>query len=140
MINNSLTRNNVTETAAGADKDRVEAGAANERITLRPLVSIVEQDTGFTLTAEMPGVPKDKVSVQVERDTLTLEGEMVLQLPEGMEANYAEVQSAHYKRAFTLSRELDTGRIEASQDNGVLTVRIPKAEHAQPRRIQVQVG
>ncbi|MCB1622607.1 MAG: Hsp20/alpha crystallin family protein [Thiothrix sp.] len=140
MSNNSLTRNPATEAPDNADRSGVEKHAASERITLRPLVSIVEQDTGFTITAEMPGVPKDKVSVQVERDSLTLEGEMVLALPEGMEASYAEVQSAHYKRVFTLSRELDTTRIEASQDNGVLTVRVPKAEHAQPRKIQVQVG
>ncbi|CAA6818401.1 MAG: Heat-shock protein [uncultured Thiotrichaceae bacterium] len=108
--------------------------------TLRPLVSIVESDTGFTLTAEIPGVPKENVEVNVENDTLTLSGAIKMETPEGMEATYAEVRDVCYKRAFTLSRELDASKIQASQANGVLTLNIPKAEHAQPRKIEVQIG
>lgn len=108
--------------------------------TLRPRVSIVESEAGFTLTAEMPGVPKEGVNVNVENDTLTLSGEIKIATPEGMEATYAEVQDVSYKRAFTLSRELDASKIQASQADGVLTLNIPKAEHAKPRKIEVQVG
>ncbi|PID34326.1 MAG: heat-shock protein [Thiotrichales bacterium] len=111
-----------------------------ELATLRPLVSIVESDAGFTLIAEMPGVPKEGVDVNIENDTLTLSGTIKLETPEGMEATYTEVQDAHYKRAFTLSRELDVSKIQASQADGVLTLNIPKAEHAQPRKIEVQIG
>jgi HSP20 family molecular chaperone IbpA len=57
-----------------------------------------------------------------------------------MESTHAEISTAKYKRAFTLSRELDSTKIEASQRDGVLTLHIPKAEHAQPRKIEVQVG
>lgn len=122
-----------TENAAAETK-------AENQVTLRPLVNIVEAETGFTLTAEMPGVSKEKVAVNVENNTLTLEGDIELTLPDKMEATYAEVQMARYKRAFTLSRELDTSKIEASQTDGVLTVHIPKAEHAQPRKIEVKIG
>lgn len=108
--------------------------------TLRPLVSIVESEAGFTLTAEMPGVPKEGVDVNVENDTLTLSGTIKIATPEGMESTYAEVQDISYKRAFTLSRELDASKIEASQADGVLTLNIPKADHAKPRKIEVQVG
>nr|CAA6829870.1 MAG: Heat-shock protein [uncultured Thiotrichaceae bacterium] len=108
--------------------------------TLRPLVSIVESDEGFTLTAEMPGVPKEDVEVNVENDTLTLSGQIKMVTPDGMEATYTEVQEARYKRAFTLSRELDVTKIQAAQADGVLTLTIPKAEHAQPRKIEVNVG
>ena len=111
-----------------------------EPATLRPLVTIVESDNGFTLTAELPGVPKENVRVHVENNVLTLESDMLLQTPEQMEATHAEVSIAKYKRAFTLSRELDSTKIEASQRDGVLTLHIPKAEHAQPRKIEVQVG
>jgi len=65
---------------------------------------------------------------------------MVSDAPEGMEAIYAEVRSPRYRRAFTLSRELDTGKINASLKEGVLSLRIPKAEHAQPRRIDVKAA
>lgn len=113
---------------------------AQSSITLRPLVNIAEAENGFTLTAEMPGVPKEGVEVNVENDTLTLAGDIKLPTPEGMKATYAEVQTARYQRAFTLSRELDTTKIEASQADGVLTLHIPKAEHAKPRKIEVQIG
>lgn len=113
---------------------------AAERVTLRPLVTIVEEESGFTLTAELPGVPKENVQVQVEHHVLTLEGEIRLATPEQMKSTHTEIASANYKRAFTLSRELDSTKIEASQRDGVLTLYIPKAERAQPRKIEVQVG
>ncbi|HMT92061.1 Hsp20/alpha crystallin family protein [uncultured Thiothrix sp.] len=116
------------------------ATKTTELATLRPLVTIIEEESGFTLTAELPGVPKENVKVQVENHILTLEGEILLQIPEQMESTHAEVSTAKYKRAFTLSRELDSSKIEASQSDGVLTLHIPKAEHAQPRKIEVQVG
>ena len=114
--------------------------ATEHKITLRPLVNIVEADSGFTLTAEMPGVPKEGVEVNVEDNTLTLAGDIKIPTPENMNATYAEIQAARYQRAFTLSRELDTSKIEAAQADGVLTLHIPKAEHAKPRKIEVQVG
>lgn len=116
------------------------ATKTTELAILRPLVTIIEEQSGFTLTAELPGVPKENVKVQVENHVLTLEGEIRLATPDQMESTHAEVGSAKYKRAFTLSRELDSTKIEASQRDGVLTLHIPKVEHAQPRKIEVQVG
>lgn len=93
-----MSDQNVTKSA------ETTAKKSEEMVTLRPLVSIVEADNGFTLTAEMPGVPKEGVEVNVENDTLTLTGSIKIDTPEGMEATYAEVQNARYQRAFTLSR------------------------------------
>ena len=76
----------------------------------------------------------------MEADTLTIEGEVTLVLPEGMESSHAEVSLPRYRRAFTLSRELDSGKVSAEFNQGVLKLRIPKAEHAQPRRIEIQVA
>ena len=59
---------------------------------------------------------------------------MTLPVPQGVEATHAEVQRSRYRRAFTLSRELDPDKVGAELSQGVLRVRIPKAEHAQPRR------
>jgi HSP20 family protein len=64
----------------------------------------------------------------------------VLAVPQGMQASHAEVQRTRYRRAFTLSRELDPEKVAAELNHGVLRLRIPKAAHAQPRRIEVQVG
>lgn len=105
-----------------------------------PAVDIVEDETGISLTADLPGVPKEKLSVRMDGQNLLIEGEVVLDTPEGLEATYAEIRSPHYRRSFSLSRDLDPSKIDASCKDGVLRVRIPKTEHAQPRKITVQVA
>ena len=116
------------------------AAAAREEPALLPPVDVIEDSTGITLYADLPGVPKDRLSVRVEGETLQIDAELVLPVPEGMEASHAEVQRTRFRRAFTLSRELDPDKVSAEFSQGVLRLRIPKAEHAQPRRIEVQVA
>ena len=123
-------------------RDKAEANAAGFQRNdgaLLPPVDVIEDATGITLYADMPGVPKDRAHLRVDDGQLQIEGEMSLVLPQGMEATYAEIQRARYHRAFTLSKELDAEQISAEMAQGVLRVRIPKASHAQPRRVQVQV-
>ncbi len=114
--------------------------AAREEPALLPPVDVIEDPTGITLYADLPGVPKDRLSVRVDGETLLIDAELVLQVPPGMEASHAEVQRTRYRRAFTLSRELDPDKVAAELSHGVLRLRIPKAVHAQPRRISVQVS
>lgn len=114
--------------------------AARSEAALLPPVDVIEDAGGITLYADLPGVPKDKLSLQIDADTLTIEGEISLDMPEGMEATHAEVSRPRYRRAFTLSKELDSGKVSAEFNHGVLRLRIPKAEHAQPRRIEVKVA
>ncbi len=105
-----------------------------------PAIDVLEDETGITLYADLPGVPRDRLTVRVDGDGLLIEGEVALDIPEGTTPAYVEVQTPRYRRAFSLSRELDTTKSEAAFKDGVLKLRIPKAEHAQPRRIQVNVG
>ena len=107
---------------------------------LLPPVDVIEDTTGITLYADLPGVPRDRLNVRVEGDALLIDADLVLSVPQDMQASHAEVQHTHYRRAFTLSRELDPDKVGAELSQGVLKVRIPKAEHAQPRRIAVQVA
>lgn len=107
---------------------------------LWPPVDVIEDASGITLVADMPGVPRDKLNVRVESDTLTIEGDLGLEMPQGMEASHAEVQLARYRRAFALSKELDADKVSAELAHGVLRLRIPKAAHAQPRKVTVNVG
>ncbi|WP_439859123.1 Hsp20/alpha crystallin family protein [Pseudomonas sp. MBLB4136] len=113
---------------------------AEEPQTLLPRVDVFEDKDGILLLADMPGVPKDRLDLRVENDTLTLEGEIAASTPDDMEAIYAEVRHGRYRRAFALSSELDSGRIDAQFRDGVLNLRIPKHEHAQPRRIEVKTA
>jgi len=107
---------------------------------LMPPVDVIEDASGITLYADLPGVPKDRLSLQVEADTLTIEGEVALDIAEGMEATHAEMSVPRYRRVFTLYRELDTDKVSAEFNHGVLKLRIPKAEHAQPRKVEIRVS
>ncbi|GAB3541185.1 Hsp20/alpha crystallin family protein [Noviherbaspirillum agri] len=112
--------------------------ASRPEAALLPAVDVVEDASGITLFADLPGVPKDKLNLQLEASSLTIEGELELNLPEGMESSHAEVRLPRYRRVFNLSRELDSDKATAEFKNGVLKLRIPKAEHAQPRKIEVR--
>ncbi len=120
----------LTETAPEQEQQRA----------VLPAVDVFEDESGITLLADMPGVSKEKLELKVEGDTLLIEGGVQTQTPDGLEAVYAEVRIPRYRRSFTLSRELDTTRIEANLKDGVLTLRMPKQAHAQPRRIAVTVA
>lgn len=112
-----------------------DAGAA-----ITPPVDVLEDSTGITLIADLPGVPRDKLRLQVEGDSLTIDADSALVVPEGLNSSHTEVGLARFHRVFTLSKELDTEKISAELVHGVLTLRIPKAAHAQPRRIPIEVG
>ncbi|MBK7061073.1 MAG: Hsp20/alpha crystallin family protein [Rubrivivax sp.] len=129
--------NNLSQT-----QDKTAAAVANPRneASLLPPVDVIEDSTGITLYADLPGVPRDKLQLRVEGDQLMIEGDIQLAVTQGMESTHAEVTLPRYRRAFTLSKELDAGKIGAELAQGVLRVRIPKAEHAQPRRIDVRVN
>lgn len=88
----------------------------------------------------MPGVSKDKLNVQAERNGLLIEGEMQIDLPAGTTALYADLHTTRYRRSFVLSGELETERIEASLKDGLLTVRIPKRVEYRTRRIKVSTA
>ena len=127
------------------DKQALQAktGSEPDRESQRavlPRVDVFESESGITLLADLPGVPRDKLELKVEGDTLWVEGTVEPQTPEGLEAIYAEVRVPRFRRSFTLSRELDSSKVEANLKDGVLTLRIPKQAHAQPRRITVQAG
>ncbi len=106
---------------------------------LAPAVDIFEDRRGITVQAEMPGVSRDRLNVQADRNGLLIEGDVAIEMPQGIEAVYADVRATKYRRNFTLSSELDPDGIEASLKDGLLTVRIPKRAEFTPRKIDVEV-
>ena len=133
--------NDIQTTKSGADqtparKDRAQYSEA----ALTPPVDVIEDATGITLLADLPGVSRDKLNLQIESDMLTIEGESALTTPEGLQSSHTEVGLARFRRVFTLSKELDADKVSAQLSNGVLTLRIPKSERAQPRRIDVKLS
>lgn len=108
--------------------------------TIRPAVDIFEDATGITVQADMPGVSRDGLNIQIDNDSLSIDGDINITMPENMEVAYADVRSSHYQRSFSLSRELDSDNIEASLKDGVLILRIPKREEHKPRKIEVRTA
>ena len=126
------------------DVSKQQAGVAQDvkqqEQAILPAVDIFENESGITVQADMPGVSRDRLDVHIDSDTLAIEGVADIPMPAGMDAIYADIRSKRYQRSFSLSRELDTERIEASLKDGVLTLHIPKREEHRPRRIEVQTG
>ena len=127
----------ITPKTGGAKAPTIDK---EQQRAVQPAVDVFEDAVGITLLADMPGVQRDQLELKIEGDTLLIEGGVQQLTPEGLEAVYAEVRVPRYRRSFTLSRELDTARIDANLKDGVLNLRIPKQAHAQPRRIAVSAG
>jgi HSP20 family molecular chaperone IbpA len=104
---------------------------------LQPQVNIVEEQDGFLLEAEMPGVNKDGLEILIEGNDLTIIGRRAEQF-DASQLVYRESYDRDYRRSFELDPAIDAGRISARMDNGVLFLRLPKAEKLKPRKITVE--
>jgi HSP20 family protein len=127
-----------------SDRTRMPQQMPNEQERNQPFVvppvDVFEDESGITLLADLPGVSRDRLGIRVDGESLVLEATAATLQPENMQLVYGEAQYPSYRRQFTLSRELDPSRIEASLKDGVLKLAIPKLEEAKPRRIEVRVG
>jgi len=142
MNDTSLTRTNTN--AAPSTNANANAGQGSDasppRAALVPPVDIVENDFGITLLADMPGVSKDRLTVRVDGDNLVIEGAAEVAMPPKLEILHSEIRNPYFRRSFTLSRELDTAKVEATLKGGVLKLHIPKAEEARPRKVEIRVA
>jgi HSP20 family molecular chaperone IbpA len=102
-----------------------------------PAADIFETESAMTVILEMPGVEKKDVSVALEEDVLRVEGKIDYSKYEGMQPVYTEYNVGHYARGFTLSGRFDREAITAQLEDGVLTLTLPKAKEAMPRRIAI---
>ena len=105
---------------------------------LVPPVDIYETPEGLTVVADMPGVTKEDLDLQVEHDVLTIRGRISRKLPDNLAWQEYDLAGAYF-RQFQLDDKVDRERIGAELRHGVLTLRLPKVEQARPRRIDVQV-
>jgi HSP20 family protein len=105
--------------------------------TYVPQVDIYETKEGLWLWADMPGVDEQSLNVHLDNGVLTIEGQVDVQQYENTTPLYTEYNVGNYVRRFTLSNDVDSDRIVARMQNGVLALEIPKSERAKPRRITV---
>ena len=125
----------VEQPATQSENARRSNGA---EAVLRPPVDIHETEDGIVLRADLPGVTKERLELRVDGNTLLVEGTIGIAPQDQMSALYADVRATIYRRQFVLSNELESARIVANLQNGVLTVNIPKRAELRPRRIEVK--
>jgi len=103
-------------------------------------VNIWETEDGYSAALLAPGVDEQSISVTVHDDTLAVEGELKFQAPQSARVVWQEFAPVKFRRSLRLGLAVDPQRVEANYTNGVLLVSMPKAEHARPRQVQVQMG
>ncbi|MGH0034067.1 MAG: Hsp20/alpha crystallin family protein [Myxococcota bacterium] len=120
---------------------RFGAAQPSGRRGVFPPVNLYENDEAFVLTAELPGVSPSEIELSLEGNTLTLRGERQIDRGgDGTNAHRLERQGGRFRRAVELPVAVDPEKVEAVHRNGVLMLRLPKPEQAQPRTIPVQTA
>jgi HSP20 family protein len=106
-----------------------------------PSVNLTENDNGFELTAEVPGMKEDEIHVEVHEGVLTLRGhsEEKNEAEEGPTYRIREIKTHRFERAFRLGSEVDHDKVTARLENGILHVTLAKIETAKPRKIDVKI-
>ena len=125
-------------------KEKEEIPAKAERVrpgrVFLPAVDIFETPEALTLVADMPGVPKEKVILDIKDNHLVIRGEITPPMAPGETMLLQEYHTGDFQREFHLGSTIDQARIEAHMKDGVLRLLLPKAEKAKPRKIEVKVG
>lgn len=122
--------------------DRFSGGISddNDVSTWLPVVDVVENKDDYIVKVELPGVNKDDVKITVNNGVLTIRGEKK-QEQESKDKNYHRIERSYgvFQRSFTLPSSVKSDKIDASHNDGVLTITLPKAEESKPKEIEVKV-
>lgn len=105
-----------------------------------PAVDLVDAGAALVVKAEIPGVSEKDLNISLEANTLTIRGERKDEVPKGFAVHRKERGAFKFSRAFTLPCKVDPEKTTAMSKDGILTLNMPKAPEAQPRRIQVQMN
>jgi HSP20 family protein len=114
-----------------------EINKCEHKIT--PAADIYEDDNSYTLKAEMPGVNKDNLDVNIDNGLLVINGK-INNSPESDDLKYQEYKLNDYCRSFKVGNNIDTNKVSANLKNGVLTLVLPKSEHVKPKKIEIKAS
>ena len=107
--------------------------------TKAPRANILEGDQDYRIVMDMPGVRNEDLDISLENETLTVKAERNLEVPEGYTSRRHEVHNkVTLQRSFDLGSVVDSEKISAKLDTGILTLTLPKSEQSVPRRIEVE--
>lgn len=111
---------------------------SNDLPTIAPVVDIYENDDEILLHADMPGVSKEDISVNVDNGKLDISG--IRKMEASGAANWQEFGNVEYRRSFSVPQTIDVGKVGAKLEDGVLKLHLPKSEAAKPRMIEVKAA
>ena len=103
-------------------------------------VNVWETPDGYQAALLSPGLDQQSINVSVHDETLAIEGELKFEVPQSAKAVWQEFAPARFRRSLRLGAAIVPARVEAMYQNGILLITMPKAEHARPRQVQVQLG
>lgn len=133
-----MTDTNKQDLTQATDKAVAEHKAIP--LTMRPAADIHESKDGAIIYIDLPGVSKEALEIDVDKDVLSIRGAINLHTPDDLDAQYMDVHSGVFERRFTLGEQLDSENIEAKLEQGELYVFIPRSEEHKPRKIHVKVA
>jgi HSP20 family protein len=134
-----MTEQNQLAERKGSTVTPAANNTARRTPALIPAVDIYEDGHGITLWADLPGVSREQLEVRVQDGTLFIEGEIIVSPPAELRLQHSELREPRFARAFALSPDFDTSKIDASLADGVLRLSIPRRDEARPKRVQVRV-
>ena len=102
-----------------------------------PLINVFNDGEDFVLVTELPGVKKEDLDVQVRGDTLRIQGTKAISYQDGASVHRRERSAGQFDRTLTLPAEIDAAKVAAEYRDGVLTLRLPRAESAKPRTVTI---
>jgi len=117
-------------------RENREAEARQNDQFIAPVASVIENNDGYFLSVEMPGVNKEGLEISFENNELTIIGRRALPAVDGT-LIHRESRHENYRRVFELDPSIGANKISAKMEQGILTVTLPKAEHVKPRKIAV---
>lgn len=117
-----------------------EGGRGGVNRMWAPLADVSENENELVVRLDLPGANRDTVDVQLTGDTLTIRGERRFERREGEGHVHLERPFGSFQRSFSLAVPIQSDRVRASYEDGVLTVALPKQEAVKPRKIQIQSG
>jgi HSP20 family protein len=120
-------------------REQARAENVNERPAVAPRVDVYENDNEILLYADLPGVAKENLRIDLEKDRLTIEGRRFTAPPEGTEL-LTEYRPADYRRTFIVPRSIERDKIDAELKAGVLKLRLPRADALKPRSIPIRTA
>jgi len=105
-----------------------------------PPINLYDTGSGFLVKAEVPGLTEEDINLTVNRDVVTLCGELGTDAPEGYSVHRRERAALRFSRSFSLPAQVDPNRVEASLKDGILTIRLERTEEQKPRQVSVKAS